>query len=112
MLFALIGCIVIAAHAAGTSGRDVPVLLRALIAVGLLVVGIFGVFGVSLGLAYAFTRESGSSVEFLALWQWIGWIVTLGLLYSAGRFVFRKVSGQKGLTPEELEALETQLRNR
>ena len=111
MLFALIGCAVIVAHAAGTTGREVPTPLRILIALGLLVAGLVAVIGVRLGLAAAFSIESGSSVEFFALWQWVGWIVVLGLLYSACRAVYRKVSGQKGLTPEELEALEARMRN-
>ena len=111
MLIALIVCIVIVVRAAGFTGRNCPPFPRWLIAAGFLISGIVAIFGVRLAiLAVYYSAEDTSSVA-VGVWQWIGWAVVLFLLHLAVTKVYRQISGQKGLTPEELEALEERLRN-
>ena len=113
MLFAFIGTIAIPIYLAATTGR-IPVspIPRVFIAVGLFFASMVALTAISLAMRAVYLEAPGTSVVAVSVWQWVSFLIILALQYSGGRYVYRKLSGQSGLTPDELEALETQLRQR
>ena len=104
MIFPFIGTIVIPISLAATTGRYVSPIPRILIALGLFLASMVALMAISLVVRAVYVEMPGTSVVAVSVWQWVGFVIVLALQYSGGRYLYRKLSGQSGLTPEELEA--------